>query len=202
VLLKRGAEADLWATEFLGRKAVAKRRTPRSYRHPLLDKDLRVARLKQEAKLIAEARRAGVTVPVIYDVDLESGTLTLQWIAGPTLKEALQNKDSPGEALLRRLGDSVGRLHARDVVHGDLTTSNVLVQEDRLCLIDFSLGEKTPSLESKGVDLRLLREALESAHEDRERLFAAFVEGYKMSNPQADEVLNRMKEIQERARYA
>src|SRR5207302_11045061 len=94
VLIKRGAEAELRRTEFLGRAAVDKVRVPKSYRVPELDDGLRRSRIRIEARLMAEARAAGVPVPIIYDIDLVEAKIVMEYVAGPTLKEVLDRRGS------------------------------------------------------------------------------------------------------------
>jgi len=141
-VLKRGAEAVISSVEWRGRPAVEKLRVPKGYRDPRLDDELRRARIRKEAKLFAEARAAGVPVPVLYDVDLAGHRLVMERIDGPTLKEVLR---SPGDhgSLCEEIGRLVAKLHSSGLVHGDLTTSNMLLAGGRVHLIDFSLGEKT-----------------------------------------------------------
>ena len=88
--LKRGAEAELRRTEFLGRPAVEKFRVPKAYRLPAMDEELRRTRIRVEARLMAEARTAGVVVPVLYDIDLVDNKIVMEFIEGPTVKEVLE----------------------------------------------------------------------------------------------------------------
>jgi len=198
--MHRGAEAVVTAIEWRGRPAMVKHRVAKGYRHASLDDSLRKSRLRKEAKLLSEARSAGVPVPVIYDVDLAGHTLVLERIEGPTVKEQLRR---PGEwtSVCAEVGRGVARLHAAGIVHGDLTTSNLLVRDDRVIFIDFSLGEKTRALEARGVDLRLLKEAFTSTHYDHPELFEAVVAAYRAGSSEGDAVLQKMKEIEERGRY-
>jgi len=199
-VLKRGAEAVLTAIEWRGRPAVEKRRLPKSYRHAALDDELRRTRLRKEARLLAEARAAGVPVPVVYDVDLAQHRLVLQRLDGPTVKEQLRSP-SDNTGLCAEIGRLVARLHAAGIVHGDLTTSNMLLAGDRVHLIDFSLGDKTDGLEARGVDLRLLKEAFTSAHFDHPEYFEAVAEAYRAGFAGGEDALAKMREIEGRGRY-
>src|SRR6266545_4944320 len=105
VLLKRGAEAELLRTEFLGRPAVEKYRTPKRYRLEALDEDLRRSRLRTEARLMAEARAAGVSVPILYAIDAVENKIVMEFVEGPTGKEALDR----GGASARRIARAIGR---------------------------------------------------------------------------------------------
>ncbi len=201
MLLKRGAEAELRRTTYLGREAVEKSRVPKGYRLPALDDELRKARIRTEAKLIGEARATGVSVPILYDIDLVENKLVMEFVDGPTAKAVLEAGGKKADDACRKIGEAVARLHGADIVHGDLTTSNMILRGGRLVLIDFSLGERTSSVESKGVDLRLLKEALAGAHARGPELFAAVARAYRRRYAGAAEVLAKAKEIEERGRY-
>jgi len=201
MLLKRGAEAELRRTTYLGREAVEKSRVPKGYRLPALDEELRRARIRTEARLMGDARRAGVPVPILYDIDLLENRLVMEFVDGPTAKAVLDKGGRPAMEVCRRIGETIARLHAADIVHGDLTTSNMILQGGRLVMIDFSLGERTRSVESRGVDLRLLKEALTSAHARGPEYFEAVARAYRRRYPKAAEVLAKVTEIEERGRY-
>ncbi len=201
MLLKRGAEAELRRTAWHGRAAVEKVRLPKGYRHEGLDDGIRRSRLRMEARLMSDVRRIGVSVPILYDVDLAGHRLVMEFVDGPTAKEALQKRLADPRQLARAVGRLAGTLHAKGIVHGDLTTSNLLWRDDRLYAIDFSMGEKTAAIEAQGVDLRLLKEAWTSAHFDLSELFGEVLAAYRDAYPRADEAIAKMREIEERGRY-
>ncbi len=214
----RGAEARIERAHHLGRDIVHKRRVARAYRHPALDARLRDERTRDEAALLVAARKAGVWVPVLYDVDRRGANLMLEHVPGLTLREALPSaSDEAAKGHLRRLGAAVARLHVAGATHGDLTASNVLVPQsaqggagtvaaggaqggDGLVLIDFGLGQATPDSEPRGVDLHLVEEALEAGDARAHDLMAAFLEGYGRG-PAQDGALRRLEEIRGRGRY-
>jgi len=200
--MKRGAEAELRRTEFLGRPAVDKARVPKTYRLKELDDGLRRSRIRTEARLMAEARTAGVSVPILYDIDLEEAQIVMEYIPGPTLKEVL-DRGGPGSlAAAREMGRVVGRLHRGGIVHGDLTTSNMLWRDGRIVMIDFSLGAKDRGREARGVDLHLLREGLVSAHARATSYYREVVRGYReVMGREADDIIATVKEIETRGRY-
>jgi Kae1-associated kinase Bud32 len=202
VLLKRGAEAELRRTEFLGRRAVAKTRAPKSYRLPELDDGLRRSRIRTEARLMGEARAAGVAVPILYDIDLHEATIVMEFVDGPTAKEVLDRGGPLAGETAREIGRVVGRLHRAGIVHGDLTTSNMILRDGRIVMIDFSLGGKETGREARGVDLHLLREGLVSAHARATAHYREVLRGYReVLGPDADEVFATVKEIESRGRY-
>jgi Kae1-associated kinase Bud32 len=202
-VLRRGAEAELHDGKWLGREVIIKRRVPKGYRLPELDSAIRAQRTKNEARLMLDVRTRGISVPIIYDIDLAKAEITMERIFGPRVKD-LFNELPIEEA--RKLAGDMGRivamLHANDFVHGDLTTSNMLMGDDgRIVMIDFSLGEKTVALEKKGVDLHLLFEAFHSAHYMREELLDDLLVTYRENYPGAEEAIKRVREIEKRGRY-
>jgi len=202
VLLKRGAEAELRRSEFLGRPAVAKVRVPKEYRLPALDDELRRSRIRMEARLMADARGAGVAVPILYDIDVARHTITMEFIDGPTAKEVLERGGPPAVEVAREIGRIVGRLHRAGIIHGDLTTSNMILREGRIVMIDFSLGGKADDAESRGVDLHLLREALTSAHARAPTYYREVLRGYReIMKTEAAAVIAKVREIESRGRY-
>ena len=202
MLVKRGAEAELHRTEFLGRAAIAKRRVPKTYRLPDLDATLRRSRIRTEARLMGEARRAGVSVPILYDIDLAEATIVMEFVDGPTVKEVLDRGGPHALAAAREIGHIVGRLHRAGIVHGDLTTSNMILRGGRIVMIDFSLGGKDLGREARGVDLHLLREGLVSAHARATTYYREVLRGYREAlGRDAEDVIATVKEIEGRGRY-
>ncbi len=203
-VLQRGAEANVAIASWSGRRVVVKDRVTKSYRHPVLDERLRMERTRDEANLLIQARQAGVPVPVVYEVHRAEARMTLQHIAGRSLRDALlSDPDDVAVARLRLLGELTGRLHDAGLTHGDLTTSNVLVPDadpDGLVLIDFGLGQFSQETEPRGVDLHLVEEALEATDARVEALMAAFLDGYA-SCASAPAAMRRLEDIRLRGRY-
>lgn len=197
-----GAEAEIRREEFLGRHAIAKRRLPKKYRHPDLDARLRRERTRLEAAILHEARRAGVNVPAVLDVDLAEATLRIRFLEGARLREVIERDPHTGAHWARRFGEAIGRLHAAGIVHGDPTTSNAHVDGDQVALIDFGLAARSAEVEDRGVDLHLVERTFESSHSGRQGLFTAFLAGYRSTLPDARLVERRMEDIKARARYA
>ncbi len=154
-----------------------------------------------EVRLLEEARNLGVPVPIIYDIDTEENRIVLEYVEGPTIKKVLHDKLSDPWEICRQIGRMTAILHSNNIVHGDLTTSNMIYREDRIHLIDFSLGEKSSAIEAKGVDLHLLKEALTSAHSNMPDLFTEVVKGYEERYEDSHEVLLKVEEIESRGRY-
>ena len=200
-LIQRGAEADICLDTWLGRQVVIKRRVPKRYRIPEIDEVLRRQRTRKEAALLYEARCAGVATPVVYDVDLGEMAITMQHVDGPRVKDTIDCIDEDEQrTLCQAIGEDVGRLHRGGIVHGDLTTSNLVCHGERIFFIDFGLGETSDDVEQQGVDLHLLMEALAAAHENP-RLFEWVLEGYASSAPHAEAVQQKVEDIASRGRY-
>ncbi len=199
-IIAQGAEAKIHRGQWHGRQVIIKERESKAYRPKELDTRLRNSRLKAEAQLISQARKAGVRTPLIYDIDLEKSSITMEFIDGPTAKTALQNSDDRKE-LAKTIGQRIGQLHNADLIHGDLTTSNMLFQGNEPCFIDFGLGEKSPEPEKKGVDLHLLKVALSSAHSEFADLYEIMSSAYANEYSQGKKILKVVEDIEKRGRY-
>jgi Kae1-associated kinase Bud32 len=202
-VIRRGAEAEIRRDEFMGRQVLVKSRVPKAYRHPALDQSLRAHRTRVEARLLQEARSCGVPTPIVYDLDTVNAEIWMQEIVGPRAKDALL-KASPEDvrAISQEIGRMVARLHSHGMTHGDLTTSNMILRDGRVFFIDLSLGSKAASLEEMGVDLHLLREAFQSAHSDIMYAYDIIAETYAREYVGGKEVLAKVRDIEERGRYA
>lgn len=189
-MIRDGAEAKVSRKN----SRLVKSRIPKRYRVRELDERIRRERTRAEARLISEARRAGVATPVIYDI--YNSTIEMDYIEGKPLKYVIS------EDLCEKLGELVGRLHAAGIIHGDLTTSNIIWDGSRMWLIDFGLAFSAEDLESRGVDIHVLFQTLESSHPNHEALIDAFCRGYYRTLESAEDVLERVVEIETRGRYA
>ena len=189
-IIASGAEAVIT----LYGNTIIKTRVSKRYRLKEIDDTLRRERTRTEARLISEARRCGVPTPIIKDVtDFE---IKMEYIEGDPLKNVITPE------LSEQTGEIVGKLHSCGLVHGDLTTSNIIFMSGKLFLIDFGLAYIDSTLESRGVDIHVLFQTFESTHEGHEELIEAFKKGYSRILPGADEVIKRVKEIESRGRYA
>jgi len=206
LLIKKGAEAYLFLAEWHGKKVVLKRRLPKRYRVPTLDEQIRTYRTIHEAQLMHEAKKAGVPTPTIYFVDMRDSTIIMEFIEGKQLKQLLGEISAENrQHLCRKVGELIGRLHRYGIVHGDLTTSNMIQARDgKIFFVDFGLGEKTRELEAKGVDLHLMKRALQSTHfKFAEECFKSVIEGYAsiLDGETVKNVLDKIGEIERRGRY-
>ena len=186
------------------RPFVRKRRVPKPYRHPALDRTLRRDRTVGEARLTSDARRAGVPTPLVYDVDVPTATLTLQYVGEHDLGAVLDA--DPAERWNRRVGEHLARLHGAGVVHGDPTTRNVRIgagggdgNGETTFLIDFGLGYHTGHVEDHAMDLHVFEGSVTATATDPDPLVDAFEAGYRAIGD-AD-VLDRLREVRRRGRY-
>lgn len=200
-LIKRGAEAEIYLATYMGRDVVIKRRIRKKYRIREIDEELRRSRTRKEALLMAEARKAGVAVPFIYDVDVKKMEITMQYIHGKRIKDYLDTmNESDQKEICKKIGESVAFLHKNGIIHGDITTSNLILANEKIYFIDFGLGEKSNSIEKRGVDMHLLMEALKAAHINKQ-LFEWILKEYEKHVEDGNEVVKKIKEIEKRGRY-
>ncbi len=187
-----GAEARV----NIGAETAVKERVPKQYRHDDLDERLRTERTEQEARLLEKARQAGVNVP---DVEQAGDTeLTMETIDGDVLGQVFASR--PG--VWADIGEAVARLHNRNIIHGDLTTSNMIVDGEELYLIDFGLGFFSERVEDRATDLHLLKEVLDSTHTAvAEEAMEAVLAAYREEGGDVDDVIDRFEEIEGRGRY-
>uniref|UniRef100_A0A914W7C2 non-specific serine/threonine protein kinase n=1 Tax=Plectus sambesii TaxID=2011161 RepID=A0A914W7C2_9BILA len=212
--LKQGAEARLFRCTYLGRPAVAKERFEKKYRHPQLDTLLTKERLKAELRALVKCRQLGIDVPTVYFIDSAKNRIIMERIEGElTVRdyiERLRKDQSESFAELLRplandIGDMLANLHKANMVHGDLTTSNLLLRNadpSKLVVIDFGLSYAQVTAEDKGVDLYVLEKALLSTHPNTEFLFEIILESYRKSagKKSAENVIRKLDEIRLRGR--
>jgi TP53 regulating kinase-like protein len=205
-LLKKGAEASLFLADWHERKVIIKVRIPKKYRPPALDERIRSYRTVHEPQLMHEAKVAGVPTPLIYLVNVHECSITMEYIEGQQVKQVLNNIfKADRHDLCVKIGGSIARLHRHGLIHGDLTTSNmILSSKGEVFFLDFGLGEKNMELEAQGVDLHLLKRALQSTHYQHwEECFQNVLCGYTsiLGVEVTEKVYEKIKEIERRGRY-
>jgi Kae1-associated kinase Bud32 len=207
-LLRQGAEAKLFKAEFEGKPALLKKRVPKRYRNKQLDERIRSTRTTGEANLLRKARSLGVSTPQVYEVDKGEKEIVMELVDGPRLKDVLDKKNL---GLCRQVGEGIAVMHENGLIHGDLTTSNVMVRVQEkegsgksgkdLYFIDFGLGKHSKKLEDKAVDLLVFKKTFEATHvELMPRGWELILEGY-LAKAGQKEVLAQMKKVEERVRY-
>lgn len=225
--------------------AALKIRPSKPYRHPILDRRLTRQRIIQEARCLVKLVREGVSVPAVLALDWEGqggdeagwggAWLMMEWIDGPVVRvvlekweawmkknassldtEQLQQEEARVRGFLRRIGKVLGGLHKAGVIHGDLTTSNLMLRlpqstevetsptgvsmEGEVVLIDFGLASQSAQDEDRAVDLYVLERAIGSTHPRSEPFMEELVNGYRESHRGATSTLKRLEDVRMRGR--
>ncbi|MDG6989095.1 MAG: Kae1-associated serine/threonine protein kinase [Nitrososphaerota archaeon] len=205
-LIYRGAEADITLGEWQGLEAVFKSRKPLPYRLPALDDSIRRQRTVREAEIMAQSKRAGVRVPFLYAMDLPRATLVMEYVRGDRLRDLVGSLGTDeAEDTFEGFGRSAARMHMAGIMHGDLTTANVLKTGRDLVFIDFGLSARTNRLEDHAVDLRLIKETLIGAHPGvAQAALDSLFRGYasEVGSQRFRSVLRQLRSIERRGRYA
>jgi N6-L-threonylcarbamoyladenine synthase/protein kinase Bud32 len=190
-LIAKGAESNILKSSYMGQNAIIKARIPKNYRIKQIDDKIRKSRCKLEAKLLSDAKRAGVRTPILYDVDLAQKSILMEAIDGVMLKDVIN------EDLSFKVGEEISKLHSADIIHGDITSSNIMLRGDDLVFIDFGLGRYSDLIEDKAVDLLVLKKSLQSIdYEKAVSYFGNVLKGYCDSK-----IIEKINEIEHRGRY-
>lgn len=208
ILIKQGAEARVFESTFVGRRCIVKERFSKKYRHPSLDSKLTLKRLNAEARCMTKARRLGVSTPGLYAVDPVQHTLTFEYVEGPSVKDIFLEFGLHGiveeqlEDIALQIGNAIGKLHDGGLIHGDLTTSNMLIRsgKNQLVLIDFGLSFTSTLPEDKAVDLYVLERALLSMHSSCGNVMDRILSAYRKSSKQWSSTLNKLAQVRQRGR--
>ncbi len=193
-LIAQGAEAKL----FLENNHIIKDRFPKSYRIKEIDDKLRSFRTRREAKILQKLQAMNFSSPKLIKND-EKENLIIEKINGKLIKEVLE--ESNYKKLCSEIGRKTAILHNNSIIHGDLTTSNMILK-DEIYFVDFGLSFFSEKSEDKAVDLHLLKEALESKHyRIWEDCFESAIKSYKKSAKKSSETLKRLEAVEKRGRY-
>jgi TP53 regulating kinase-like protein len=206
VLIKKGAEASLYLENWHNQKVIIKHRLPKKYRIPELDYVIRSQRTIHEPYIIHKAKEAGVPTPTIFMVSPNDSNIIMEYVNGKQVKEVLDNFSKKDRLnLCKLIGNLIGRLHISGIIHGDLTTSNmILTPYGKVIFIDFGLSERSIELEPKGVDLHLMKRTLLSTHYRHAKdCFKALMDGYSeiVGKEEKKKVASKIREIEKRGRY-
>jgi len=192
-IIGQGAEAVLYKED----NKVLKDRISKDYRQKDLDTSLRKARTRREAKVLSKLKEIGVPGPELLDMDDKDMRISMSFINGNKLRDVLHN--NPVE-LSKEVGRKVAKLHANDIIHADLTTSNMIL-DNEIHFIDFGLSFFSAKEEDKAVDLHLLERALESKHfQVYPQCFQIVLKSYQEYCPEANQVIKRLETVKTRGR--
>ena len=197
-VIAQGAEAILRKEN----GKLVKERIKKLYRIDEIDKKLRKYRTRYEAKLIERASKL-ISVPRILNVDEDKAVIEMEFIEGKKISDILDKlPENERKKILKTIGNNVAILHNNNIIHGDLTTSNMILKDEEIYFIDFGLGFVSNKIEDKAVDIHLFKQALESKHYQHfEESYHHFLEGYKEKSKNFNEILERLEQIEKRGRY-
>ncbi|EPY51032.1 BUD32 protein kinase [Schizosaccharomyces cryophilus OY26] len=209
-VVKQGAEAIITIIEFYpGEPCILKSRPEKRWRHPVLDQKLTRKRCLVEARLLARCHAVGVNCPLLYFLEPNRGQIFMEYISGPSVRDYIKELVSEEEyettlaPLMKIIGSEVAKMHMNDIVHGDLTTSNMMfrsIETLEPVFIDFGLGSVSESEEDKAVDLYVLERAIASTLPDSAALFHYVLEAYAQKWKQCKPTLRRYEEVRLRGR--
>lgn len=196
VLIYKGAEANLYVDE----GKIVKQRIEKKYRIPELDKSLRKYRTRHEAKIMGKIRDFGFPAPKVLKVSEKDATIVMEYVDGKVVKEVFEKEtEDTVKKLSQKIGETLTLLHANNIVHNDLTTSNMLEKDGTVYVIDWGLGYHSTRLEDKAMDLVVLKKSLRATHPSRsEFIWKNVLRGYKPDK----ELSTRVETIESRVRYA
>jgi TP53 regulating kinase-like protein len=196
-ILYQGAEAIITK---IGNKVI-KKRIVKSYRIKILDNRIRKRRTEKEARILQKLKNI-IDVPNIVSVDKNNKEITMDFIEGKKLSEYL-DKLKNYKKICIEIGKNTAKMHNNDIIHGDLTTSNMIFSEksNKVYFIDFGLAFHSKRIEDKAVDLHLLKQALEAKHFKKwETYLNLILEGYK-EEKEHSKILEQLKKVEARGRY-
>ena len=192
-LISQGAEAKI----FKEQNTVIKDRFRKAYRHKQLDAQLRTSRTRHEAKILQKLEQIKFPAPRIKNADEKKRILKIEFIEGTLVKDIIEKKT----AITKQIGENIACLHQHNIIHGDLTTSNMILKENKVYFIDFGLSFTSLKPEDKAVDLHLLDRALESKHyRIYPKAFNHIISQYKKHYKDAPKVLARFEDVKRRGR--
>jgi len=241
VLISQGAEAKVYKGSLTpgAQPILLKHRFRKHYRHPTLDASLTKSRVAGEARALLKCLRSGVSVPGVRMVDATEGLLGIEWIEGKAVKYLLPSgveEDLEGEetaesispvddgnlwdqfglstdGLMIFIGIEIAKMHLADIIHGDLTTSNMMLRypwsflptnqkiSTQLVLIDFGLSYHSTLVEDKAVDLYVLERAFASTHPESEPMFSSVLSAYgKQMGNEWPAIRRRLDDVRLRGR--
>ncbi|EEQ37666.1 Kae1-associated kinase Bud32 [Clavispora lusitaniae] len=224
-VVSQGAEALVLSTpvhpysESRGKNYIVKYRPPKPYRHPKIDASITKSRTVGEAKFMVRLNRVGIPAPTLISLDATNGVIWMESIGETlssgevsSLKNYLWHLEKSGqdclgsevEHLCKETGRVIGRLHMNDMIHGDLTTSNIILQQKEAMLIDFGLSSYSNLAEDKAVDLYVMERAVSSTHSDyaekyTDWLLSGYADAHK-GNKKLRETLRKLEDVRLRGR--
>jgi TP53 regulating kinase-like protein len=196
-VIGEGAEAIIYFDD--KSKSIEKLRINKLYRERQIDIELRKKRTRQESRILRKLAKEGFPSPREIKTDEATFSLFIEFIDGKKVRDILTQKNC--KKIARELARLIFWLHKLNVVHHDLTTSNMIISDGRLFLIDFGLSFVSKKIEDKAVDIHLLKRAIESKHPE---IFDEFMKEFSSNyskEKEGKEVLKRVEIVDSRGRY-
>ena len=190
-----GGESVIERSSFEGIECVIKRRRGGEYRNPEINMNINNSRIKREIRVLHAMDSISVGRSVVLYVDMLSSSIYLKMLTGRVMSQMISEPNF--DEVLRLVGDRVAQLHDRGISHGDLSLGNVMF-DGGISFIDPSMGDQNAEIEQLGVDVHLMKESLTSL--GKSKSFNSFLEGYSKCT-RFDEVMEKVKEIEDRRRY-
>ncbi|KAI8904749.1 kinase-like domain-containing protein [Gorgonomyces haynaldii] len=196
--LSQGAEARVFLLEWGQKRVVCKQRFKKKWRHPQLDEKITLKRVIQEARSL-ERCHLKVRVPQLYLVDHVEMALYMEYIDFPSLRTCI-NAENCVE-IGKQIGKELAIIHGLGVIHGDLTTSNMLWKDNQLVWIDFGLSYVSVLPEDKAVDIYVLERAITSTHpQEADQMLKTILDTYETEAKQGKEIIKRFQQVRMRGR--
>jgi len=186
---------------------IIKDRVKKSYRIKELDEKIRKRRTKSEKKLLEKASKI-INAPDPFPLR-EEHKIEMPFIDGKKISDILDSFPTTKQRkICKTIGQQIAKMHDADIIHGDLTTSNMICDSaslhtlrPKIFFIDFGLGYISKKIEDRAVDLHLLKQALEAKHfKNWETIFKEVLAGYE-DYKESKKVLERLKAVEKRGRY-
>ena len=225
-VISQGAEAKVYLSSFHGKQCIVKERFSKSYRVKELDDKLTKQRILNEVRNLTKLNRIGVNTPYVIFVDLTGKRIYLQYIEHSTMMknvlrsvystENSQQYENLINKMIENLAYNLAQIHNNNVIHGDLTTSNlmlVLSESDNveydilkkqsftsIYFIDFGLSYVSSQNEDKAVDLYVLKRAIISSNPKSEEIFDKMLAKYKKYANNGEQIVNLLIKVEQRGR--
>ena len=205
-IIKKGAEAVLLRANHFGNEVLVKYRINKKYRIPEIDAMLRGQRTVNEARTLIRVKKFDVPVPLVHEINSKRSCIYMSYLKGGRLKDIITKKNPELKAIFKKVGIFVAKLHKNHQIHGDLTTSNIIIEKNgqNIFFIDFGLSFNSSTIEDKAVDLHLFKRVITSTHGDFfESIFPPFIEGYtnEYGTEEGKKTVEEIQDIESRGRY-
>lgn len=202
----QGAESRLYFGKHANNCCVIKHRFSKKYRHPILDKKLTKERTKRERRMIEKVTQrskelSGYMPKVVWS---DESTILMTEIPNcETVYNYIEREPSEATNVAVLIGRCVAELHNIGIIHGDLTTTNLLLTplatnkqgegdanapkraksdniRDSMIVVPIDFGLSTGSFhpEERAVDLYVLERAILSTHFSDSVFFKTIVDSY------------------------